>query len=54
MIILVLAQATLGVVLMIAGVPAIMQLFHLWIASIYIGILVYAFSAFKKGVDDAV
>ena len=53
MIILVLAQATLGVVLMIAGVPAIMQLFHLWIASIYIGILFMLFSAFKKGVVDA-
>ena len=54
MMILVLAQVTLGVILMMAGVPAIMQLFHLWIASIYIGILFMLHSAFKKGVVDAV
>ena len=54
MIILVLVQVTLGIILMIAGVPAIMQLFHLWIASIYIGILFMLHAAFKKGAIDAV
>jgi heme a synthase len=54
MMILVLAQVILGVVLMIAGVPAVMQLFHLWIASIYIGILFMLSSAYRKGEIDAI
>ena len=54
MIILVLAQVTFGVVLMIAGAPAIMQLFHLWIASIFIGILFMLSSAYRKGEIDAI
>jgi cytochrome c oxidase assembly protein subunit 15 len=54
MMILVLTQVALGLILMMAGVPAFMQLFHLWIASIYIGILFMLHAAFKKGVVDAV
>lgn len=54
MIILVLAQVVIGMVLMMAGVPAIMQLFHLWIASIYIGVLFMLHAAFKKGAINAV
>jgi heme a synthase len=54
MMILVLTQVALGLILMMAGVPAFMQLFHLWIASIYIGILFMIHAAFKKGVVDAV
>ena len=49
MIILVLAQLALGIFLIIAELPAIMQLFHLWIASLYIGLLFLLYSAFKRG-----
>jgi cytochrome c oxidase assembly protein subunit 15 len=46
---LVTAQLAIGLVLVLAGLPSLMQLFHLWIAGLYIGALFVLYSAFKRG-----
>jgi heme a synthase len=45
---LILAQITIGFILVIAGLPSLMQLFHLWIASLYIGVLFWLNTAFRR------
>ena len=48
MMILMLIQIIVGGVLITTGVPGFVQIFHLWIASFYIGILIYIHSAYNK------
>jgi cytochrome c oxidase assembly protein subunit 15 len=56
MIVLITAQFLIGLALVMAGLPAIIQLFHLWIGSLYMGILFVLYSAFRRQseVDNAV
>ena len=53
MMILALAQLVVGFVLVTAGLPSLMQLFHLWIGSLYIGVLFLLFSAFRRRMGGA-
>jgi cytochrome c oxidase assembly protein subunit 15 len=53
MVILVSAQLAIGLVLVTAGLPSLMQLFHLWAASLYIGLLFLLFSAFRRRLGGA-
>jgi cytochrome c oxidase assembly protein subunit 15 len=46
-------QLVIGLVLVVAGLPALMQLFHLWIASLYIGLLFVLYTAFRRRMRDA-
>jgi cytochrome c oxidase assembly protein subunit 15 len=48
LIVLILAQLAVGLALVTAGLPSLMQLFHLWIASLYMGVLFVLFSAFRR------
>lgn len=48
MIALALGQLIVGLSLVLAGLPSLLQLFHLWIASLYIGVLFVLYSAFKR------
>jgi heme A synthase len=48
MMILMLAQLIAGAVLITTGIPGLIQIFHLWIASFYIGIMIYIHSAYNK------
>jgi cytochrome c oxidase assembly protein subunit 15 len=48
MMILILAQLVIGIVLLFVGMPALMEVFHLWVASLYVGILLLLFSAFSE------
>lgn len=48
MIVLILAEMAVGLALVLAGLPSLMQLFHLWIASLYIGVLFVLYSAFRR------
>ena len=48
MILLVFGQLFIGIVLVSAGLPPLFQLFHLWIASFYTGVLLLLFNAIKK------
>jgi heme a synthase len=52
MMLLVLAQIGIGIVLFMAGLPSLMQLFHLWIASLYIGTVLVLYLAFRKSLGD--
>ncbi len=45
--VLMILQILAGVVLIVAGRPAVLQLIHLWIASLAIGILVVIYAALK-------
>ncbi len=47
--ILVLAQIGIGLGFLVLGIPAVMQVFHLWVASLYIGALLVLFSAAGRG-----
>lgn len=52
---LIVLQLFVGIILISAGLPAAVQLAHLWIASIYIGALLVLFNAIRKsekGVSD--
>ncbi len=42
------AQIAIGLVLFMAGLPALMQLFHLWLASLYFGTILVLYLAFRK------
>jgi heme a synthase len=53
MMILILAQIVIGMVLFMAGLPSLMQLFHLWIASLYVGTVFVLYWAFRKGLGGA-
>jgi heme a synthase len=53
MMLLVLAQITIGVVLFVAGLPSLLQLFHLWIASLYMGTVFVLYLAFRKSLGGA-
>jgi heme a synthase len=48
MMFLVLAQIVVGLALFMAGLPSLMQLFHLWIASLYVGTVFVLYWAFKR------
>ncbi len=48
MMVLIATQAAIGLALVTAGLPSLMQLFHLWIASLYIGVLFVLYSAFRR------
>ena len=41
-------QVLVGALLMIIGLPEVMQVFHLWIASLLVGILLILYSALKQ------
>ena len=49
MIFIVFIQAVLGSVQVIIGLPALMQLFHLWVASLLVGVLLLVYTSMKKG-----
>jgi heme A synthase len=53
MVILVSAQLAIGLALVTAGLPSLMQLFHLWAASLYIGLLFLLFSAIRRRLGGA-
>jgi heme A synthase len=53
MMILVIAQIGIGIVLFMAGLPSLLQLFHLWISSLYMGTVFVLYLAFKKGLEGA-
>jgi cytochrome c oxidase assembly protein subunit 15 len=42
------AQIAIGLILFMAGLPALMELFHLWIASLYFGTILVLYLAFRK------
>lgn len=46
-------QIVFGFVLMFAGLPSLMRLFHLWVASLLIGILLFMFTVIKSGEETA-
>jgi len=48
MIVLIVAQLVVGLTLVAAGLPSLLQLFHLWIASLYIGVLFVLYSAIRR------
>ena len=56
MIVLIVAQLIVGLVLVVAGLPSLLQLFHLWIASLFIGVIFVLYSAFRRqtGGDHAI
>jgi cytochrome c oxidase assembly protein subunit 15 len=47
LIILATAQAIVGVILVLAGIPDLMQIYHLLISSLFIGVLLLLFSALR-------
>jgi len=53
MMILVIAQIGIGIVLFMSGLPSLLQLFHLWISSLYMGTVFVLYLAFKKGLEGA-
>jgi cytochrome c oxidase assembly protein subunit 15 len=50
---LILVQIVIGMVLFMAGLPSLMQLFHLWIASLYVGTVFVLYWAFRRGLGGA-
>ena len=46
---LVIIQLVIGLVMVTAGLPALAQLFHLWVASLYLGLIVLLSIALKRG-----
>jgi len=48
MMIIILVQITIGGILIGAGLPGLMRLYHLWVASLFIGILLLLYSALKR------
>ncbi|MCH8286159.1 COX15/CtaA family protein [candidate division KSB1 bacterium] len=46
---LVVIQLVIGIVVVTAGLPALAQLFHLWVASLYLGLIVLLSIALKRG-----
>ncbi|MFC1555877.1 heme A synthase [candidate division KSB1 bacterium] len=54
MIVLVLAQLTGALVIVLTDLPAIMQLFHLWTASLYIGMVTVVMIAFLEGKGEKI
>lgn len=46
---LVILQLVIGLVVVTAGLPALAQLFHLWVASLYLGLIVLLSIALKRG-----
>ncbi|MBU1320506.1 MAG: COX15/CtaA family protein [candidate division Zixibacteria bacterium] len=48
MMILSIVQIMIGLSLMLVGVPALMQVFHLWAASLLVGMLLLAYSELKR------
>jgi cytochrome c oxidase assembly protein subunit 15 len=43
-----LVQVLIGAVLVVIGLPDIMEIFHLWVASLYVGAILVLFSAFRQ------
>ena len=48
MLLLVFIQVAIGGILIGAGLPELMRLYHLWVASLFIGTLLLLFSALKR------
>lgn len=48
MVILVIAQVVIGGILIGAGLPGLMRIYHLWVASLFVGTLLLLFSALKR------
>ncbi len=48
MIILISAQIVVGLALLFIGIPPLMQVFHLWLASLYIGLALMTYSTIKN------
>ena len=48
MMILMLVQIVAGVILIMTGAPGLIQILHLWIASFYIGILIFVHSTYNR------
>ena len=48
MMIILLLQITVGLILVLAGLPALMQLLHLWLASLLIGALLIQYTTLKQ------
>lgn len=53
MIALIFTQLIVGAIIITAGMPELLQLFHLWIASFYIGSLLLIFNAIRTGERSA-
>ncbi len=49
MIVILLLQIVLGLALVMAGLPSLLQLFHLWLASLLIGALLILYTTIRKG-----
>lgn len=47
-IILMIAQLILGFLLFVIGMPALIQVFHLWVAALFVGLLLVLYSASKR------
>lgn len=48
MVIIVFVQVLIGGILVGAGLPGLLRLYHLWVASLFIGILLLLYSALKR------
>ena len=49
---LVIIQLVIGLVMVTAGLPALAQLFHLWVASLYLGLIVILSIALNRGEEN--
>ena len=49
---LVIIQLVIGLVMVTAGLPALAQLFHLWVASLYLGLIVLLSIALNRGEEN--
>ncbi len=47
------AQIVVGIVIVTTGIPEIMQLFHLWFASLYFGVIVILLSGFNRSPEKS-
>ena len=52
MMFLVAAQIGIGLILFMAGLPSLMRLFHLWVASLYLGTIFILYLAFRKNLGS--
>ncbi len=52
MMLLVAAQIGIGLILFVAGLPSLLRLFHLWVASLYLGTVFILYLAFRKNLGS--
>jgi hypothetical protein len=54
LIVLVVVQIGLGFLFLISGLSAVLQLFHLWIAGLYIGLCLALFFGLRSAMDSSI